>query len=259
MNFWENYNCGDWKEMGFKLQILPSFFKKKNNLSSFSTVKLPSQKGFSKHILRRIFDANFQPLARIAKSVSNKFNLRPRYFMLPRIRGRFLLRVITSERGVLKPGSERKILVEASRARSTPKKMWKKRKEIGNERLEPRGTRAIPRENCDSFFREPASGFSHAFLRNYRCQDYREGRLLRLLFCSRIWWTPAPGTANIWPRVYDSCLCFPPNDFRPVDFDTMISTHAVGIGYDVIVSIREDRLRNCIPKSWCEGISREGR
>lgn len=70
--------------MGFKLQILPSFFKKKNNLSSFSTVKLPSQKGFSKHILRRIFDANFQPLARIAKSVSNKFNLRPRYFMLPR-------------------------------------------------------------------------------------------------------------------------------------------------------------------------------
>lgn len=170
--------------MGFKLQILPSFFKKKITYRRFQRSSF-----HHKRVSQSIYYDGY--LTRI----SNRWRGSQRAYRTNLIfaldilccRGRFLLRVITSERGVLTPGSERKILVEASRARSTPKKMWKKRKEIGNERLEPRGTRAIPRENCDSFFREPASGFSHAFLRNYRCQDYREGRLLRLLFCSRIW------------------------------------------------------------------------
>ena len=196
------------------------FFK---SSSSFSTVKLPSQKGFSKHILRRIkrriFDVNFQPgedrncpQKRAQRAYWTNlifafsiFHLRrrfPKTIPPPRFAAR--LRV----RGRLK--TERKILIESS---SVPKKMWKKRKgEKGKKKsetkepLEPRDTCAILRENCDSFFRapfEPASGFSHAFLRNYRCQDYREGRLC--VYCFAVeYGERRPGRG----QDFDPCLRF---------------------------------------------------
>lgn len=60
--------------------------------------------------------------------------------------------------------------------------MWKKRKKNRKRKVGAAGYVRDPERKLRFFFSrpctfEPASGFSHAFLRNYRCQDYREGRL----------------------------------------------------------------------------------
>lgn len=73
--------------------------------------------------------------------------------------------------------------------------------------------RSVPRK-LRFFFRNRVPGqpralntaarFSHALLRNYRCQDYREGRP-RLLFCGRICWTHPRGPRfRLASCVYDS-------------------------------------------------------
>lgn len=199
---------------------------------------------------------NFQPLARRSQRAYRTnliFALDIPSSTLPRIPSP---RDYEREEGVLKPRSERKILVEASRARFTPKKMWKKRKEIGNE---SRGVRARSREKIAILF------FVHLEARlrllprvspklSMSRLPGRTTLTFIVLLSNMVNARPGHGQ-HLAPCLRFLPVCFPPNDFRPVDFDTMISTHAVGIGY-VIVSIREDRLRNCIAKigvrEFCE-------
>ena len=108
--------------------------------------------------------------------------------------------------------------VKKKKKKKTKKRSRKRRLGEGNLELQPRGVYAIPKRKLRFFFRAAvfsldrpelgpyyALGFSHALLRNYRCQDYREGRL-RLLFCGRICRT-APGPGQDFgsaSRVYDS-------------------------------------------------------
>lgn len=210
--------------MGFELQILPSLFLFFLKL----IVVFNGQASITKRILKAYITSDKTtdiwrefPTAGEDRNCPQKraqraywtnlifafsiFHLRrrfPKTIPPPRFAAR--LRV----RGRLK--TERKILIESS---SAPKKIWKKRKgEKGKKKsetkepLEPRDTCAILRENCDSFFRapfEPASGFSHAFLRNYRCQDYREGRLC--VYCFAVeYGERRPGRG----QDFDPCLRF---------------------------------------------------
>lgn len=132
------------------------------------------------------------------------------------------------------------------------KRCGRKEKKIGNERLEPRGTCAIPRENCDSFFRgrapsspPPASPTRFSEIIDVKITGKDDSAFI-VLRSNMV--NGAPGTAKISTRVYDSSgllPVFPVEPFPSVDFDTMISVHAVGTGY-VIVSICEDKSRNCI-------------
>lgn len=130
--------------------------------------------------------------------------------------------------------------------------MWKKRKKNRKRKVGAAGYVRDPERKLRFFFSRPCTfepppasptRFSEIIDVKITGKDDSAFIVLRSNMVNG-----APGTAKISTRVYDSSgllPVFPAEPFPSVDFDTMISVHAVGTGY-VIVSICEDKSRNCI-------------